>query len=106
MSSYFHFKTSNTNFIKLDWEKKHKSQPTLLLYLHGSPLGEGDHKVLPLPVLLHHMGKDDMPVATGPSQLGAICGPGQTEHAACVGFLQCIGPLERGRKKDGGEHNS
>lgn len=68
-------------------------------YLHGSLLGEGDHKVLPLPVLFHHMGKDDMPVATGPSQLGAICRPGQGEHTACVGLLQCVGPLDQARRE-------
>lgn len=74
-------------------------------YLHGSPLGKGDHKVLPLPVLLHHMGKDDMPIATGPSQLGAVCRPGQAEHTAGVGLLQRIGPLEgggMGREKEMG----
>lgn len=68
-------------------------------YLHGSLLGEGDHKVLPLPVLFHHMGKDDMPIATGPSQLGAVCRPGQGEHTACVGLLQCIGPLDQARRE-------
>lgn len=74
----------------------------LSFYLHGSPLGKGDHKVLPFPMLLHHMGKDDMPVAAGPSQLGAVCRPGQAEHTACVGLLQRIGPLEGGaRERDG-----
>lgn len=71
----------------------------LSFYLHGSPLGQSDHKVLPLPMLLHHVGKDDMPVATGPGQLGAVCRPGQAEHTACVGLLQCIGPLEGGGKR-------
>lgn len=74
----------------------------LSFYLHGSPLGKRDHKVLPLPMLLHHMGKDDMSVATGPSQLCAVCRPGQAEHAACVGLLQRIGPLQGG---DRGENN-
>lgn len=50
-------------------------------------------------MLLHHMGKDDMPVAAGPGQLGAVCRPGQAEHTACVGLLQCIGPLEGGGEK-------
>lgn len=59
----------------------------IYFYLHGSPLGKGNHKVLPLPVLLHHMGKDDMSVATGPGQLGAIGRPSQAEHAAGVGLL-------------------
>lgn len=76
---------------------------SLPFYLHGSPLCKGDHKVLPLPVLLHHMSKDDMPVATGPSHLGAICRPGQAEHTACVGFLQGVGPLEGGAKGRCGE---
>lgn len=49
-------------------------------------------------MLLHHMGKDDMPDAAGPSQLGAICRPGQAENTACVGLLQRIGPLEGGGK--------
>lgn len=62
----------------------------LSFYLHASPLAKGDHEVLPLPMLLHHMGKDDMPISAGPSQLGAICRPRQAEHAACVGLLQCI----------------
>lgn len=69
-----------------------------ILYLHGSPLGEGDHKVLPLPVLLHHMGKDDMSISAGPSQLGTVCSPGQAEHTACVGLLQCVGPLQGGEE--------
>lgn len=73
----------------------------VLLYLHGSPLGEGDHKVLPLPVLIHHMGEDDMAVAAGPRQLGAICGPSQTEHTASVGFLQCVRPLWGQQKYNG-----
>lgn len=68
----------------------------LSFYLHGSPLGKGDHKVLPLPMLLHHVGKDDLPVATGPGQLCAVCGPGQAEHTPCVGLLQCVGPLQGG----------
>lgn len=59
----------------------------LIFYLHGPPLGEGDHKVPPLPVLLHHVSKDDVPVATGPCQLGTVCRPGQAEHAAGVGLL-------------------
>lgn len=63
-------------------------------YLHGSSFGESYDKVLPLPVLLHHMGKNDMSISAGPGQLGAIRRPGQAEHTACVGFLQCIGPLE------------
>lgn len=42
------------------------------------------------------MGKNDMPITAGSSQLGAIGRPGQTEHAACVGLLQRIGPLEGG----------
>ena len=74
-----------------------------LFYLHGSPLGKSDQKVLPLPVLLHHMGKDDMPIAAGPSQLSAIRRPGQSEHTACVWLLQRIGPLEgrgEGREKE------
>lgn len=54
-------------------------------------------------MLLHHMGKDDMPDAAGPSQLGAICRPGQAENTACVGLLQRIGPLEGGGK---GRENS
>lgn len=49
-------------------------------------------------MLLHHMGKDDMPIAAGSSQLGAICRPGQAEYTACVGLLQRIGPLEGGDK--------
>ncbi|TNN80346.1 hypothetical protein EYF80_009370 [Liparis tanakae] len=47
-------------------------------------------------MLLHHVGEDDMPVATGPGQLGAVCRPGQAEHTACVGLLQRIGPLGGG----------
>lgn len=79
---------------------QHKHHPRVLLYLHGSPLGEGDHKVLPLPVLIHHMGEDDMPVAAGPRQLGAICRPGQAEHAARVGFLQRVRPLGLGDERE------
>lgn len=47
------------------------------------------------------MGKNDMPITAGSSELGAIGRPSQTEHAACVGLLQGIGPLEGGDK--GGE---
>lgn len=43
------------------------------------------------------MGKDDMSVAAGPGQLGAIRRPGQAEHTSCVGLLQRIGPLEKGQ---------
>lgn len=63
-------------------------------YLHGPSFGKSYAKVLPLPVLLHQVGKDDMSVSAGPGQLGAIRRPGQVEHAACVGFLQRVGPLE------------
>lgn len=92
-------------YIELSHERLKKSWNVIVnvcvassLYLHGSPLGKGDHKVLPLPVLLNHMGKDDMSVAAGPGQLGAVCRPGQAEHTACVGLLQCIGPLEGGEE--------
>lgn len=66
-----------------------------LHYLHRSSLGQSDHKILPLPALLHHMGKDDMTVTTGSCQLGAISRPGYGEHTASVWLLQGIGPLER-----------
>lgn len=77
--------------LKEGWKAVHLNMDvqyvSLAFYLHGPPLGKGDHNVLPLPVLLHHMGKDDMAVATGPCQLGTICRPGQAEHAAGVGLL-------------------
>lgn len=77
-----------------------------LPHLHASPLGEGDLKILPLPVLIHHMGKDDMPVAAGPGQLRAICGPGEVKDAECVGLFHSVGPLEdrdkEGKKRGGG----
>lgn len=40
------------------------------------------------------MRKDDMSVSAGPGQLGAVRRPGQAEHAACVRFLQRVGPLQ------------
>lgn len=78
-------------------------EPGTLPHLHGSPLGEGDLEVLPLPVLIHHVGKDDMAVAAGPGQLRAICRPGEVEDAECVGLFHSVGPLEdrgQGRKKE------
>lgn len=76
-----------------------------LPHLHASPLGEGDLEILPPPVLIHHMGKDDMPVAAGPGQLRAICGPGEVKDAECVGLFHSVGPLEdrdkEGEKKRG-----
>lgn len=71
-----------------------------LPHLHGSPLGEGDLEILPLPVLIHHVGKDDMAVAAGAGQLRAICRPGEVEDAECVGLFHSVGPLED-RDKEG-----
>lgn len=76
-----------------------------LPHLHGSPLGEGDLKIFPLPVLVHHMGKDDMAVAAGPGQLRAICGPGEVKDAECVGLFHGVGPLDD-RGKEGKWKNS
>lgn len=71
-----------------------------LPHLHGSPLGEGDLKILPLPVLIHHMGKNDMPVAASPGQLCAICRPGEVKDAECVGLIHGVGPLEDRDKEE------
>lgn len=79
-----------------------KLHPSLLTqmssYLHGSSFGKGELKVLPVPVLIYHMGKNYMPVAARPSQLGTICRPGQIEDTVCVRLLQGIGPLEKGTR--------
>lgn len=55
-------------------------------------------EVFPLPVLFHHVGKDDLAVPTGSSQLGAIAGPRNGKNAASVGLLQGTGPLEKKEK--------
>lgn len=76
-----------------------------LPHLHGSSLGEGDLEVLPLPVLIHHMGKNDMAIAAGPSQLCAICRPGEVKDTECVGLFHGVGPLGD-RDKVGKRNNS
>lgn len=49
------------------------------------------------------MGKDDVPVAAGPGQLRAICGPGEVKDAKCVGLFHGVGPLDKsGTKKEKG----
>lgn len=76
-----------------------------LPHLHGSPLCEADLEILPLPVLIHHVGKDDMAVAARPGQLRAICGPGEVKDAERVGLFHGVGPLED-RDKEGKRENT
>lgn len=45
------------------------------------------------------MGKNDMAVAAGPRQLGAICRPGEVKDTERVGFFHGVGPLDDGDKR-------
>lgn len=49
------------------------------------------------------MGKNDMAVAAGPRQLGAICRPGEVKDTQRVGLFHRVGPLDdrdKGGKKE------